>query len=162
MREKLWNLLDKARFDYCYLEEYRSWLMFCRFVAKSVEGMALAVLAGGLAGLFDAGPAVLGIALMLGAIAVVCEQSMLTEKLAALAFALPEMSLQLRKLHGDWLSVNSVYSYEEKAIADIFAHHMEKLETISERYLDRLNVPASKRLAARASAIAALYASKLS
>ena len=165
MREKLWNLLDKARFEYCYYEECRARLLFWRSAVRSAKIAALVALAGGIAagiaGLHGPGFAAQAVALGAWTALTACEQP-LRDKLGALGYALPEMSARLRRLHGDWHKVNGVYEYKEKDVAKMFATHMGRLEAISEKYLDGLNLPRSKKLAARASEIAAVYANKLS
>ena len=155
MREKLWNLLDKTRFEYNYFQEYHRRLLAVRFTLKSVEGIVLVVLVGGFADIFYIPIFGQMMALLLGVLAVIYEQSMLNQKLVIFDYFLPELAAHLRKLQSDWHSINYLYEYDDRAIAEMIAEYSDKIELLMEKYTDKLYIPKSKKLIEKASTVTA-------
>ena len=162
MREKLWNLLDKTRFEYNYYQEYRQYLERCRIVVVVATSLVLFLVLG-LSLLFE-GHALLWNLLLLasGATALVFEKLMIADKITALKYCIPELNAQLDGMHTEWLEVNELYDFSDEEIWAIFTQRMRALSHISEKYLDNLHLPEHKKSVEKASHVTKIWAERFS
>ncbi|MDR2167926.1 MAG: hypothetical protein LBE35_08785 [Clostridiales bacterium] len=162
MRDKLWNLLDKMRFEYHYYQEYRQSLERVRIGIRIFASIAALLLVGGLSAIINI-PAIGQLfALAAGILALIYEQTMIDKKLNVFRYFIPDINSQLNLLQEDWLKVNDVYEYSEEDIAKIFTAHFNAFNKISERYVDEIAIPDRGKLRNKASKTTEMFAQRLS
>ena len=162
MREKLWNLLDKTRFEYNYFQEYRQYLERCRILVVVATSLAMFLVIG-LSLLIDGYSLVWNLLLLAsGATALVFEKLMIADKITALKYCIPELNAQLDGLHTEWLEVNELYDYTDEEILMIFTKRMHALSHISEKYLDNLHLPEHRKSVEKASQVTRVWAERFS
>jgi hypothetical protein len=162
MRDKLWRLLDKTRFEYNYFQEYRQHLEKIRLAVVIATGLISCIVMS--LSLAVAVPAIVwNLALLVsGAAALVFDKLMINDKLAALKYFIPELNRLLDSLHTEWIKVNELYDYDEAEIGEIFTRHMTELSLLTEKYLDNLNFPTHGKSVEKASEITRYWAEQLS
>ena len=153
MREKLWNLLDKTRYDYNFFQEYRQHLERVR-IAVVIITSAVSFVVVGLSTLLEVNGVIWGLLILASGVAsLVFDKLMIADKLTALKYFIPELNSRLDELQTEWINVNYLYEYEDDAIADIYNEISTAISRLTERYLDNLNFPDHKKSALRASEI---------
>jgi len=162
VREKLWNLLDKTRFEYNYFQEYRQHLERIR-IAVVVLTSAVMLTVISLSLTIDVNPTLWNLLLLAsGLAALVFEKLLISDKLSALKYFIPELNAHLDEMQMEWIMVNEQDGYDDEAIVDLFTSRVSVLSKLSEKYLDNLNFSEHKKSVNRASEVTRLWAEKLS
>ena len=161
MREKLWNLLDKTRFEYEYLQEYKSFLEKCQMgVAVVMSIVCFAVV--NLSVLFSEMALVWSLLLiLLGLAAVILDKMGIAGRLTVLKLYLPIMSKRLDAFHVDWMTVQTTDKCTQE-LRELFTKHMLQFSELSDIYLQDLHLPPHKRSAEKASKHTKMWAEYLS
>jgi len=162
MRERLWNLLDKTRFEYHYFQEYRqklarwhtAFVAFTAIVSLSIISVSLTF------GMF---PVVWGLLLFACGIAsILFDKMTVIDRLAALRYYIPELGRQLDVIEADWVKVNDMYEYDDVTIGEMYNDHTLAISKLGEKYLDGLDLSGNKGSIRKASEVTAYLAEKLS
>jgi len=162
MREKLWNLLDKTRYDYNYYQEYRQHLEKMRIIVVAVTSITAFVVIS-LSSLID-GLGVLWHLMLLasGVTAMIYEKLMIADRITALKYFIPELNQQLDELNVAWVNVNELYNYESEDIAKTYTNHLVAISKLTEKYIDDLYFPQHEKSAKKAIEITKHWAERLS
>jgi hypothetical protein len=161
MREKLWNLLDKMRYEYNYYQEYRQHLERMRIGVIIVTSVIVLLVIN--LSLFLDGFGILWHLMLLasGIIATIYEKLMIADKLTALRYFIPEVGTQLNELNAEWINVNDLYEYTDEQIAGIFTARMSAYSKLTEKYTGNLLLTEHKKSALRASEVTKQLAEQL-
>jgi hypothetical protein len=161
MREKLWNLLDKTRFEYEDWQQYRQYLEKRRKVlAITVAIMSFVIVNLSLS--FNSLSAVWSLSLIVcGLVALLSDKMGYESRLFALRYYLPAMDEKLNAFHDDWLRVQTADVCDDE-LREMFKKYMDGFTALSNKYLEGIHFPIHKRSKAAAGEFTKYWAERLS
>jgi len=159
MREKLWNLLDKTRYEYNYYQQYKAYLEKCQMVVAITTAIVWAMVVN-LALLFSDYSLLWTLLLILsGMIAIIIDKMGIANRIAALKYYLPQMSKKLDAFHKDWMQASEA---TEQELLVLFTKHMKRFSALADTYLQDIHSPPHSGSAEKADVIARHWAEYLS